>query len=203
MSDILDKPITLKLNSLWQRIGWATPRQAFTALCGGAYGGTPPALALAITTDENGELVDAVPMNWEEWIKLPVRPQDFGISYGKGQVRVPSVIISPVYSGMPIKRRQLNLKAIRERDGNKCQISGKTLAEGEGNLGHIVARSKGGARSWENLVYMDKRINTIQGTATPEELGWKLLSEPRAPLPAPASFAIRESKMEDHKPFIK
>jgi len=192
MDSVLDKPIVLKLNRLWQRIGWSTPRQAFTAMVGGEYGGTPPFQALSITADENGELIEGIALNWDDWIKLPIRPCDFAISTGRGEIRVPSV-----------RRRVLTGKAIRERDGHRCQVSGRILKEGDGNMGHIVARAKGGARSWENLVYMDKRLNTLQGTHTPEEMGWTLLGKPIEPPAVPASYLITEPKHDSHTPFIK
>lgn len=199
----MDKPIVLKLNRLWQRLGFCTPREVFTAMCGGAFGGTPPASGLSITTDENGELVDGVPLKWDDWVKLPIRDCDFSISTAKGMVRVPSVIVCPEYDGMPKTKRPFSSAGIRARDGNKCQVSGRTLAEGEGNLGHIVARAKGGHRSWENIVYMDKRLNTLQGTKLPEEMGWKLLKEPKAPLPVPKCAIEAEPKHEDQSPFTR
>lgn len=202
MDSVLDKPIVLKLNRLWQRIGWATPREAFTAMCGGKFGGTPPAKGLSITTDENGNLVDGVSMDWEEWVKLPIRDCDFAISTGRGLVRVPSVIVSPEFDGMPMKGRKFSGKALRERDGGRCMVSGRILKEGEGNVAHLKARALGGARTWENTVYMDKKLNSIQGTKTIEEMGWKLLKEPRRPKPVPACVVRDEAKVPDQKSFI-
>jgi hypothetical protein len=202
MDSVMDKPIVLKLNRLWQRIGWCTPKEAFVALCGGVYGGTPPFQALSITTDENGELIEGIAMDWDQWQTLPIRECDFAISTGRGLIRVPSVIVAPQYDKVPVKRPTLSGKAIRERDGNRCQVSGRILKEGEGNLGHIIARAKGGKRSWENLVYMDKRLNTLQGTKTPEEMGWTLLSKPVPPAPVPVCISPTQSKLPDHAPFI-
>jgi hypothetical protein len=201
MSTVLDKPIVLKLNRLWQRIGWCTPREAFVAMCGGIYGGTKPARGLSITTDENGELIEGVEMDWADWVKLPIRDCDFSISTGRGEIRVPSVIVCPEFEGMPVKARRFSAEGIRARDGNRCQVSGRLLKDGEGNLGHIVARAKGGSRSWENIVYMDKRLNTLQGTKLPEEMGWKLMKEPAAPKPLPANFIFNEVKQDEQKPF--
>ncbi len=201
MDGILDKPIVLKLNRLWQRIGWATPRQAFTAMCGGAYGGTAPAKGLSITTDENGELVEGIALAWDEWVKLPVRDCDFAISTGRGLVRIPSVIVSPEFDKMPVKARKFSPKAIRERDGNRCAASGRILAEGEGNMAHIKARALGGKRSWENIVYMDKKLNSLQGTRTPEEMGWNIPA-PKAPKPIPACAIPAKPVSPEQTPFV-
>jgi hypothetical protein len=199
---LLDKPLVLKLNRLWMRIGWATPRQAFISMAGGMDGGSPPQKGLSITTDENGDLVEGIALDWDEWIKLPIRECDLAISTGRGLVRIPSVLVSPEYEGMPKRGRKLTGKALRERDKGICQVSGRLLKEGEGNMGHIIARSKGGARTWENLVYMDKALNTLQGTRTPEEMGWTLRSIPSRPIPLPVALMPTESKSPDHAPFI-
>lgn len=198
---VLDKPIVLKLNRLWQRIGWATPREAFTAMCGGMFGGTPPAKGLSITTDENGELIEGIALDWDEWVKLPIRDCDFSISTGRGLVRVPSVIVSPEFDKMPLKQRKFSPKAVRERDKNRCAVTGRILAEGEGNMAHIKARAHGGTRTWENIVYMDKKLNSLQGTRTPEEMGWNIPT-PKAPNPIPACAVPTEAKLPDQTKFI-
>lgn len=200
---VLDKPIVLVLNRLWQRTGWTTPRQAFVSLCGGIDGGTPPFKALSITTDENGELIEGIALDWADWIKLPIRECDFSISTGRSRIRVPSVIVAPQFSGMPVKSRKFSGKALRERDGGVCQVSGRVLKEGEGNVGHIKARAKGGARTWENTVYMDKKLNSLQGTRTPEEMGWTLLSQPKRPSAIPACAIPAQPKLPDHAIFTK
>lgn len=203
MESVLDKPIVLKLNSVWQRIGWCSPRQAFTAMCGGIYGGTAPAKGLSISTDENGELIEGIALDWDEWVKLPIREMDFSVSTGRGLVRVPSVIVSPEFSGMPRKAVPFNSKTVRNRYEGKCAVTGRKLVEGEGNLGHIVARAKGGRRSWDNIVYMDAKLNSLQGTKTPEEMGWHNVKPLPAPAPVPAAFRITTPQHPDHVSFIK
>jgi len=198
---VLDKPIVLKLNRFWMRIGWVTPREAFISMVGGINGGSPPAKGLSLTVDENGELVEGVAMDWDDWLKLPIRECDFAISTGRGRVRVPSVIVSPLYEGMPLKARKFSGKALRERDGGICQVSGRPLKEGEGNVGHIIAKAKGGSRTWENTVYMDRKLNSLQGTKTPDEMGWTI-KPPKAPPPLPACVLPSEPKSPEHAPFI-
>ncbi len=89
---LLDKPIVLSLNKMWQALGWITPRQAVVAMTGGS-GDTPPALGLCLTIDENGELVESFPMKWDEWVKLPVRDQDLSLMTSRGPIRVPTVVV--------------------------------------------------------------------------------------------------------------
>ncbi len=200
--NLLDDPIVLKLNRVWMRLGYITPRQAFTALCGGAYGGTDPFRALPIDIVD-GEMIPGWEMPWDEWVKLPVRDCDFSITTGRGQVRVPMVVVAPEFDKMPLYKKKFSGQALRARDGGRCMVSGRELAPGEGNVGHIKARALGGARTWENTVYMDKRLNTLQGIKTPEEMGWTLLTEPKAPEPIPAHIATDKPKQPEHLPFFQ
>jgi 5-methylcytosine-specific restriction endonuclease McrA len=71
----------------------------------------------------------------------------------RGAIRVPTVIVAVNYARVPKKRPKLSAKNIRERDGNRCQYTGKLLHPDEGSLDHVVPRSRGGADSWENLVW--------------------------------------------------
>ena len=81
----------------------------------------------------------------------------------------------------------------RERDDNRCQYTGRLLAPEEGSLDHILPRSRGGADTWENLVWSSKDVNTRKGNRLPHEAGLKLLRAPRAPKELPASALIRNA----------
>ena len=203
MSDLLDKAIVLKLNASWQPIGWTTPRAAFVALCGGAYGGTPPALALSTAVNEDGDLIEAIPMRWEEWMKLEVRPSDLAINIKDRAIRCPTVIISPNYDKMPVVTIRLTKRAILERDNFTCGYSGEKLPASMLNVDHIDPRSRGGKDSWDNLVTCRKDINTWKGNRRNEEIGLKLKKKPHAPKQVPKSFTIREAKRPEHLPFIR
>jgi hypothetical protein len=202
MSDILDKAIVLKLNANWEPLGWTTPRKAFVDLCGGMYGGTPPALALSTALDENGKLVEAVPMKWEEWMKLDVRPQDLAVQTKSGAIRCPTVIISPNYNKMPLVTPKLTKRAILERDGFRCAYTGDKLHASQLNVDHISPRSRGGRDTWENLVACRRDINTKKGNKTNKEAGLTLLKKPHAPKPVPKSFTVREVKRPEHAAFV-
>lgn len=159
-------------------------------------------LAMDITLDDDGKLLNATPTKWADWVKLPVRPSDLILTNKQGAFRCPLVLVTPVYAKMPTKAATFSPDAIRRRDHDTCQISGRKLAKGQGNMGHIVARAKGGKRTFENIVYMDKELNTLQGTLLPEEMGWELLKEPVAPKPVPASYLLTESRHQQQNPFI-
>lgn len=46
-----------------------------------------------------------------------------------------------------------------ERDGGICQYTGRKHAPGEGNIDHVVPRSRGGASSWENCLRSHRSVN--------------------------------------------
>lgn len=203
MSEILDKAIVLKLNALWQPLGWTTPRKAFVDLCGGAYGGTPPALAVSTTLDDNGNLVEAIPLKWEEWKKLEVRPQDLAVQTKSGAVRCPTVLVAPNYKKVPIIQQKLTKRAILERDGFECAYTGERLHASQLNVDHVIPKSKGGRDAWDNLVACRKDINYKKGNKSNEEAGLVLRKTPKAPKAVPKSFTIREIKRREHAPFIR
>ena|SRR5208282_2489844 len=59
------------------------------------------------------------PVTWDEWITLPIRPQDNAVRTARGPVRVPTVIVAVNYARVPCKRPMLCARAIRERDGKR------------------------------------------------------------------------------------
>lgn len=207
MADILNANIVLRLNASWMKIGWSTVADAFTALTGGTSG-NPPALALDIDYElgEDGKpnfnkMSVASPKVWEEWVKLPIREWDSTINTVKAKIRVPTVIICPKYHKMPIKRRRPTAQAIRERDNNTCQYTGKPLTNKTASLDHILPRSKGGQDTWENLVLCHREVNSKKGNSLNEEIGLKLLKKPAAPRDIPVCELIRDVRHPDHQHF--
>ena len=144
------------------------------------------------------------PVSWEEWIALPIREQDEAVHTVRGQIRVPTVIVAVNYAKVPKKRPKLCARAVRERDGNRCQYTGRLLRPDEGSLDHVVPRSRGGEDAWENLVWSAKEVNQKKADRLPHEAGLKLLSKPRAPKELPASALIRNAhEVQDWKLFIE
>ena len=148
--------------------------------------------------------VDIRPVTWEEWITLPIREQDEAVHTVRGQIRVPTVIVAVNYAKVPKKRPKLCAKAIRERDNNRCQYTGRVLRPEEGSLDHVLPRSRGGKDAWENLVWSAKDVNQRKADRLPHEAGLKLLSTPRAPKEMPSMAFIRNPhEIADWKLFVK
>jgi len=180
MSDILNKATVLVLNRNWQAINVRTPAEAFCQMA------TNVATGLEIEGEEHIH-----PVRWEEWIQLPVRPQDEFVRTVHGPIRVPTVIVAVNYARVPKKRPKFSARSIRERDGNRCQYTGQLLKLEEGSVDHVVPRSRGGQSTWQNCVWASKRINTRKANRLPHEVGLRLLSVPRSPREIPATVLIR------------
>jgi len=182
MNDILNKSIVLVLNRNWQAINIRSPQEAFCMMA------TNVATALEIEGENHIR-----PVTWGEWITLPVREQDNAVHTVRGAIRVPTVIVAVNFAKVPKKRPKLCARNIRERDGNRCQYTGKLLKPDEGSLDHVVPRSRGGKDAWENLVWSSKAVNTRKGNRLPHEAGLRLLTVPRAPKEMPVSVLIRNA----------
>ncbi len=187
MNDRLNKATVLVLNRNWQAINIRTPQDAFCQMATGV------ATALEVELGDGGSAQALRPVTWDEWITLPVRPQDSAVLTMRGPIRVPTVIVALNYAKVPKKRPKLCARTIRERDGNRCQYTGVMLRPEEGNIDHIVPRSRGGRDAWENCVWSSKTVNSKKGNRLPHEAGLKLLSTPRAPKELPVSALIRNA----------
>jgi 5-methylcytosine-specific restriction endonuclease McrA len=190
---MLNKATVLVLNRNWQAINVRTPQEAFCQMATGV------ATALEI---EGEDQIRPVP--WDEWVRLPIRPQDEAAHTVRSPIRVPTVIVLANFAKVPKKRPKLCARTIRERDGNRCQYTGKLLRPDEGSIDHVVPRSRGGRDAWENCVWSSKHVNTKKGSRLPQEAGLKLLRVPRAISEMPASAFIRNThSVEDWKLFLK
>jgi 5-methylcytosine-specific restriction endonuclease McrA len=193
MTDILNKTIVLVLNRNWQAINIRTPADAFCQMA------TNVATALEIDGENRIR-----PVTWDEWIMLPIRDGDNAVHTVRGAIRVPTVIVALNFAKVPKKRPKLCAKTIRERDGDRCQYTGKLLRPDEGSLDHVLPRSRGGKEEWENLVWSDKTVNARKGNRLPHEAGLKLLNVPRAPKELPVTVLIRNAHgIPEWKLFVK
>lgn len=207
--DILDKPIVLRLNRAWLKLGCTTVQDALIALnSGNDFLKAAMAIDFQYSRKADGswdlDNPNLLATPWDQWIKLPIREGlDEAIHTTKQSIRVPTVIIAVNFAKMPFVKRKPTHEAIRERDGNRCQISGKLLTKRESNIDHLTPSSRGGKDTWENLVLMDKKLNTEKGDRTLDEMGWKLRRRPVAPKDIPVSATIRTLKHRDWRFFFE
>ena len=132
-----------------------------------------------------------VPVSWNDWLLLPVRDHDNAVNTPRGRVRVPTVIVAANYAKVPLRRPRFGARGIWERDGGVCQYTGKKLSPRDGNIDHVVPRSRGGDTSWENCVLAHREINSRKANRLPREAGLSLRKQPTTPRALPASMTIR------------
>lgn len=93
---------------------------------------------------------------------------------------MPSVIRLLEYRRIPHQTRALSRKNILLRDRNTCQYCGCVLSAAELTLDHVLARSRGGLSTWENLVACCHDCNRRKGNQLLHELSnMTLAREPR------------------------
>jgi len=193
MNDVLNKSTVLVLNRNWQAIHVKTPAQAYCMLATDA--------ATALDIQENSEMH---PVRWPEWLTLPVRDGDNAVRTVHGPVRVPTVIVLATYAKVPKRRPKFSSRNIWQRDGATCQYTGRKLAPHEGNIDHVVPRSRGGRTSWDNCVLAHKEINSRKADRLPEEAGLRLRRQPTVPPELPATILIRNAhRVRDWEHFLK
>lgn len=168
----------LVLNRHWLAIGSITPADAFCHL----VGGTADALLIS---DAEG----IVRHDWNSWRDLATDGST-AIGTTNGPVRVPTVLVLHRYDGVPRHCPRFGFRALWQRDGGRCQYTGRTLCPTEADIDHIVPRSRGGRDSWENCVISDRRVNRSKGAKTPQEAGLALIRKPRAPQAVPITITI-------------
>jgi len=192
MDSVLEKNVVLVLNRNWQAVNTTTPAHAFCQMSAGN------ALALDMDRDKN-----MVPVDWEQWLELPVRDFDWSVGAQRGAVRVPKVILAVHYAKVPMRHPKFSYQAIRDRDQGRCQYTGRKLGRDEGNIDHVVPRSKGGHTSWSNCVLSCKRVNNRKGDRTPQEAGLRLMKKPDAPRILPMTLFLRNvHRIPEWEPFL-
>lgn len=180
MSSFLYKDIVLVLNRNWQAIGVKTPADTIGMLMTDA--------ATALYIDDESVMV---PIKWIDWVKLPISEKDLTIKTVKGPIKVPKVIVLCKFGKVPKKRPRFSSKNIWIREQGKCAYTGKKLNPEEGNIDHLIPKSRGGRTDWLNCVLACKDINSKKGNLTPEEAGLKLLINPSIPEEKPSYYYIK------------
>lgn len=188
----LHQHTVLVLNRNWQAISTTTPADALSHLVSGTARG------LAID-----EAHGMSPLTWKDWAALPVTEDDTAVNTPSQRIRVPTIIILSIYNRVPLKRLKFGFKGLWERDGGRCQYTGRSLKVSEANIDHIHPQSRGGDTSWENCVLSDRSVNQQKAARTPAEAGLTLITHPQRPPPVPTTFLIKNThEIQDWDHFL-
>jgi 5-methylcytosine-specific restriction endonuclease McrA len=156
----------LVLNRLFQAIQVTSVRKAFCLLYKGQVKVVEP---------------DYTTYTWENWCDIPVQPYDDVIHTPRALIKVPRVILLLHYDELPPHEVRFTRKNIYFRDKSRCQYCGRRSATKDLNLDHVVPLSRGGRSTWENVVCCCIECNARKGNCAPEEVGMRLIKEPRKP----------------------
>lgn len=210
MSDVLNQASVLRLNGNYMRLGWSTPKEAFTMMMSEGRDGSPPALALDLSYeyDEFGKpIVEGSPTiniyDWENWIQLEPRKGDLDkmIHTSKRIIRIPTILVCPKFRQMPQKELKPTPGNIRRHHKNRCAYTDVELTNKTFSLDHVIPRSKGGKNTWLNLVPCHKDVNSKKGDKFNHEAGLKLLRKPTAPAKIAICALVTDNKHPDHHHF--
>ena len=176
----LNRTTVLVLNRNWQAIDVKCPADAVSMM----YSDSATAL------DIKGKDF-MVPYKWSDWIKLPYDEASEYISTVSAKIKIPKVIVLCRFNKVPMKRPKFSLGGIWSRDNGICQYTGKKLSKNEGNVDHVIPRSRGGKTDWSNCVLAHKEVNAKKADRTPDEAGLKLIKQPSIPRHMPLTYYIK------------
>lgn len=205
--NIIDRKIVLNLNSLWQPINVRSVADAFVSMNGG-NADNPPVKALDISypQDSDGnydfENPSIIPVTWNEWLAMPIREFDLVVNTSRYKIRVPTVIVSVNYAKMPKKRFRPTKSLLFELQRGVCGLTHKKISMKQANIEHKTPRSLGGRDTFENLMVVDKDINSKRGNKPYSELGLTPLFNHKEPAPMPVQYSIKDLASPDWRFFL-
>ena len=119
-------------------------------------------------------------------IVLVLRGKAEVLENGRGELhsatqifQMPSVIRLVYMVKRPRHQRKLTRFEVFNRDQYTCQYCGQQTKEL--TLDHVIPRQRAGKHTWDNVVSACIPCNRRKGGHTPEEVGMRLLHQPRSP----------------------
>ena len=96
-------------------------------------------------------------------------------------LEIPSVIVLHDYVRKFPFRLSCNRKNVFWRDNYQCQYCSNIFKIDDLTMDHVVPKSKGGAKSWENIVTSCSVCNSKKRDRTPREAQMPLIRRPHSP----------------------
>lgn len=193
MNDHLRRETVLVLNRNWQAIHVKSPMEAISMMY------TDSVTGLDIIGEDQ-----MIPYKWEDWIKLPYDEKCDYVKTINGNIKIPKIIVLCHFNKVPVKRPKFSNGGVWNRDNGICQYTGKKLSKNEGNVDHIIPKSRGGKSDWSNCVLAHKDVNAKKADRTPEEAGLKLIKQPSIPRHMPTTYYIKNKhNIKEWDMFLK
>lgn len=142
--------------------------------------------AFFLVCKEHAVIVDSSYQTYDflEWAELSKMMHDHPNGYVhtvNQRIAKPDVIrltISDPRRSMDVKYNRENVYAHYR---NTCSYCGHKFPTSELNLDHVIPQSRGGKKSWDNIVLSCVPCNSRKANKTPDEAGMKLLVTPKRP----------------------
>ena len=96
-------------------------------------------------------------------------------------IKTPSVIVLNSYIRKYSFFKNCNRSNVVWRDKNTCQYCGKSFSFKDLTLDHVIPKSKGGLKTWENIVASCKKCNSLKGNNYLFQTNLKLINKPKIP----------------------
>jgi 5-methylcytosine-specific restriction endonuclease McrA len=113
------------------------------------------------------------------------------------RLSVPTPVVIRLVTYVRVPRRwklPVSRRAVLARDNYACQYCGAQPGRPALTVDHVVPRSQGGGKSWDNLVAACAPCNRRKGGRRPEEAGMRLLTRPEMPRYVALAFIETSSR---------
>ncbi len=167
----------LVLNRVWQPVNVVGAKRAFSLLF-----------------QDHAQVIDPNDgdfrmYNGEQWIERsvsrPPRKNQGTMRTVNYALHIPSVLLLKSYDKVPVQEVKFCRQSIYERDGYRCQYSGRVYPPKMLNIDHVIPKHRGGKTTWENVVTSSIHCNTLKANRLPHEAGLKLIRKPFKPKARP------------------
>ena len=110
-----------------------------------------------------------------------VESYDTALRSGTRSFPEPAVVALTRYVDFKFFQVGCSRRNIYRRDKHTCQYCKKVFPLSKLTLDHVIPKSRGGDRSWINLVTSCMKCNQRKGNKLPHEAGMQLMQTPRKP----------------------
>lgn len=172
-----DNHTVLVLNRVWQPVNVVGAKRAF-----------------AILFQDHAQVIDPNDGDFrvytcEQWIEhctsTPPQANQPVMKTVKISLQIPKVLLLRSYDRVPVQEVKFSRQSVFERDGYRCQYTGRIYPPKMLNIDHVIPRDRGGKTTWENVVTSSIHCNTLKANRLPHEAGLKLIRKPFKPKSRP------------------
>lgn len=122
---------------------------------------------------------------------------EYEIRTSAGIFKLPTAIVLIQYVNIPYKKVPLTSENLLKRDNYECQYCEKSLTRTSLTMDHIIPESRGGKKTWSNIVASCKSCNGQKDNKTLKEAGMCLKKKPKVPTRSVLILMISDGKKRE------